>query len=50
MMSQSRTRNLGSPGPTVFPLALECTGTFGTYRQTEDDERIAQFPPRSARF
>ncbi len=35
------TRQLGSTGPTVFPLALGCMGMSGMYGQSDDDESVA---------
>ena len=37
----SMTRQLGSSGPTVFPLALGCMGMSGIYGKSEDDESVA---------
>jgi aryl-alcohol dehydrogenase-like predicted oxidoreductase len=34
-------RQLGSTGPTIFPLALGCMGMSGMYGSTSDDESIA---------
>ena len=41
MTRVSMTRQLGSTGPTVFPLALGCMGMSGMYGKSEDDEGIA---------
>ena len=41
MTSENEFRQLGSAGPTVFPLALGCMGMSGMYGQTDDDESIA---------
>ena len=41
MTRVSITRQLGSTGPTVFPLALGCMGMSGMYGKSEDDEGIA---------
>ena len=41
MTPESMTRQLGSTGPTVFPLALGCMGMSGIYGKSEDDEGIA---------
>ena len=41
MTRVSMTRQLGSTGPTVFPLALGCMGMSGIYGKSEDDEGIA---------
>jgi aryl-alcohol dehydrogenase-like predicted oxidoreductase len=41
MTSKNELRQLGSAGPTVFPLALGCMGMSGMYGQTDDDESIA---------
>ena len=35
------TTQLGSTGPTVFPLALGCMGMSGMYGPSDDDESIA---------
>ena len=35
------TRQLGSTGPSVFPLALGCMGMSGIYGKSEDDESVA---------
>jgi aryl-alcohol dehydrogenase-like predicted oxidoreductase len=35
------SRQLGSQGPTVFPLALGCMGMSGIYGSTDDEESIA---------
>jgi hypothetical protein len=43
MMSESRTPNLGSPGPSVFPLVPECTRTSGIYRKSKNDTIHAAF-------
>jgi aryl-alcohol dehydrogenase-like predicted oxidoreductase len=37
----SMTRQLGSSGPPVFPLALGCMGMSGMYGKSEDDESVA---------
>lgn len=37
----TKTRQLGSTGPTVFPLALGCMGMSGMYGATNDDDSIA---------
>jgi aryl-alcohol dehydrogenase-like predicted oxidoreductase len=37
----AQPRQLGSQGPTVFPLALGCMGMSGMYGQTDDRESIA---------
>ena len=37
----SMTRQLGSPGPNVFPLALGCMGMSGMYGKSEEDESVA---------
>jgi aryl-alcohol dehydrogenase-like predicted oxidoreductase len=37
----AQPRQLGSKGPTVFPLALGCMGMSGMYGQTDDRESIA---------
>src|SRR6266508_6025061 len=34
-------RQLGSAGPTVFPLALGCMGMSGMYGQADEQESIA---------
>ncbi len=36
-----KSRQLGSTGPNVFPLALGCMGMSGMYGSTEDGESIA---------
>jgi aryl-alcohol dehydrogenase-like predicted oxidoreductase len=36
-----KSRQLGSTGLTVFPLALGCMGMSGMYGSTNDDESIA---------
>ncbi len=36
-----KPRQLGSTGPTVFPLVLGCMGMSGTYGSSDDDESIA---------
>jgi aryl-alcohol dehydrogenase-like predicted oxidoreductase len=36
-----QSRQLGSTGLTVFPLALGCLGMSGMYSSTNDDESIA---------
>lgn len=42
MTTQARqARQLGTKGPTVFPLALGCMGMSGIYGQTDDTESIA---------
>ena len=41
MTRVSMTRQLGSTGPTVFPLALGCMGMSGMYGKSEDDESVA---------
>ena len=41
MTRVSMTRQLGSTGPTVFPLALGCMAMSGMYGKSEDDEGIA---------
>ena len=41
MTSISTTRQLGSTGPSVFPLALGCMGMSGMYGKSADDESIA---------
>ncbi|HEU4385972.1 MAG TPA: aldo/keto reductase [Anaeromyxobacteraceae bacterium] len=39
--TQAEPRQLGSKGPSVFPLALGCMGMSGMYGQTDDAESIA---------
>jgi aryl-alcohol dehydrogenase-like predicted oxidoreductase len=39
-ISNSR-RQLGSAGPTVFPMALGCMGMSGMYGPTDEKESIA---------
>jgi hypothetical protein len=36
-----KSRQIGSTGLTVFPLALGCMGMSGIYGSTNDDESIA---------
>jgi aryl-alcohol dehydrogenase-like predicted oxidoreductase len=36
-----QTRRLGSNGPTVFPVALECMGMSGMYGPADERESIA---------
>jgi aryl-alcohol dehydrogenase-like predicted oxidoreductase len=36
-----KSRQLGSAGPNVFPLALGCMGMSGMYGSADDDESIA---------
>ncbi|MEG4574113.1 aldo/keto reductase [Microcoleus sp. N3A4] len=36
-----KPRQLGSTGPTIFPLALGCMGMSGMYGSSDDDESIA---------
>lgn len=38
---QTKTRQLGNPGPTVFPLALGCMGMSGVYGEADENESIA---------
>ena len=44
----SMTRQLGSSGPTVFPLALGCMGMSGIYGKSEDDESVERAIPATA--
>src|SRR5262245_8097146 len=37
----SDQRQLGSTGPTIFPLALGCMGMSGMYGQADERESIA---------
>ena len=39
--SHTEQRQLGSAGPTVFPLALGCMGMSGMYGPTDESESIA---------
>ncbi|HYM98019.1 MAG TPA: aldo/keto reductase [Candidatus Sulfotelmatobacter sp.] len=39
--SSTSSRQLGSAGPSVFPLALGCMGMSGMYGQSDDNESIA---------
>jgi aryl-alcohol dehydrogenase-like predicted oxidoreductase len=39
--NKNEIRQLGSTGPTIFPLALGCMGMSGMYGQSDDDESIA---------
>ena len=41
MTRTSMTRQLGSTGPTVFPLALGCMGMSGFYGRSEHSESVA---------
>jgi aryl-alcohol dehydrogenase-like predicted oxidoreductase len=39
--TKTQTRQLGSTGPAVFPLALGCMGMSGMYGPSDDNESIA---------
>src|SRR5437764_9268476 len=40
-MARTELRQLGSQGPSVFPLALGCMGMSGMYGHADDNESIA---------
>ncbi len=41
MTNQTKTRQLGSAGPSVFPIALGCMGMSGMYGYSDEKENIS---------